>query len=116
SSRPIGSAAALTRLRYDDLPVGTGAGGPGEVALPLLIRAAIVIGAAVAVIGLLLLFDVLSLVREAAARGWQWFLHSGLPVAKVYGVRKVTAPLWRVVTKGLIALLGVKLYVHLMKT
>ena len=77
--------------------------------MPLIVRGLIVVGLVAAVIALLLLFDVLSVLREILLRGWQWIARSGLPLFRVYGMRRAMSPFWRVATKVAILVLGVGL-------
>src|SRR5688572_632863 len=65
--------------------------------MPLIVRGLIVVGLVAAVVALLLLFDVLSVLREILLRGWQWIARSGLPLFR------------RVATKVAILVLGVGL-------
>lgn len=77
--------------------------------MSLIARGLIVVALVAAVVALLLLFDVLSVLREILLRGWHWIARSGLPLFRVYGMRRAMSPFWRVATKVTIVLFGVGL-------
>lgn len=75
----------------------------------LLVRfagAAIVLGLAV---GLLIKFDLVIVLCKMLLIAWHWLI-SFKVLAKVYLLRQIMSPFWRIITKSLITILGLRLF------
>jgi len=60
-------------------------------------------------IGLLIQFDLVIILYKMLLIGWHWLL-SFKVLAKIYVLRQVMSPFWRIITKSLVTILGVRLF------